>query len=162
MKKKEPKEESSFEMGQRFASFFLDLFNPKKLLAKISIGAIFMAAGIITLFKDAFLGLADYLLDAIKESFIKFVDYIGQFFKDVVKPILDELKTFFMEKIWPKIRDFFKPIFDWVGDKIKSILEFSVLLLPPMPNIHSNKNNEEHKNQDAKNDTNNNSNISVA
>ena len=124
MKKKEPKEESSFEMGQRFASFFLDMLSPKKLLAKISIGAIFMAAGIITLFKDAFLGLANYLFDAIKESFSNLVEYIGQFFKDVVQPILNELKIFFMEKIWPKIRDFFKPIFDWVGDKINSILEF--------------------------------------
>ena len=124
MKKKEPKEESSFEMGQRFASFFLDMLSPKKLLAKISIGAIFMAAGIITLFKDAFLGLANYLFDAIKESFSNLVEYIGQFFKDVVQPILNELKTFFMEKIWPKIRDFFKPIFDWVGDKINSILKF--------------------------------------
>jgi len=124
MKKKEPKEESSFEMGQRFASFFLDMLSPKKLLAKITIGGIFIAAGLITLFKDAFTGLANYLFDAIKESFSNLVDYIGQFFKDVVKPILDELKTFFMEKIWPKIRDFFKPIFDWVGDKIKSILEF--------------------------------------
>jgi hypothetical protein len=84
MKKKEPKEESSFEMGQRFASFFLDMLSPKKLLAKISIGAIFMAAGIITLFKDAFLGLANYLFDAIKESFSNLVEYIGQFFKDVL------------------------------------------------------------------------------
>ena len=123
MKKKEPKEESSFEMGQRFASFFLDLFNPKKLLAKISIGAIFMAAGIITLFKDAFLGLADYLSDAIQKSFTKFVDYIGEWFKEVVKPIFAEL-TIFMEKIWTNIKDFFKPIFDWVAGKINTVLEF--------------------------------------
>jgi len=123
MKKKEDKEESSFEKGQRFASFFLDLLSPKKILSKLSLGTIFMAAGIITLFKDAFLGLADYLWDAIQESFTKFVDYIGEWFKEVVKPIFAEL-TIFMEKIWKNIKDFFKPIFDWVGGKINSILEF--------------------------------------
>jgi hypothetical protein len=121
--KKAAKEESSFEMGQRFASFFLDLFNPKKLLAKISIGAIFIAAGIITLFKDAFMGLAEYLFDAIKESFSKFMDFIKTWFNDSVQPILDEM-LLFMNKIWTKITDFFKPIFDWVGDKIKTLIDF--------------------------------------
>jgi hypothetical protein len=121
--KKAAKEESSFEMGQRFASFFLDLFNPKKLLAKVSIGAIFIAAGIITLFKDAFMGLAEYLFDAIKESFSKFMDFIKTWFNDSVQPILDEM-LIFMNKIWTKITDFFKPIFDWVGDKIKTLIDF--------------------------------------
>jgi hypothetical protein len=97
--KKPAKEESSFEMGQRFASFFLDLFNPKKLLAKISIGAIFIAAGIITLLKDAFIGLTEYLFDAIKESFSKFMDFIKTWFDDSVKPILDEMLKF-MNEIW--------------------------------------------------------------
>lgn len=123
MKKKEPKDESSFEKGQRFADFFLDLLSPKKILSKLTIGTIFIVAGIVTLLKDAFSGLAEYLWDAIKESFNNFVEYIGKWFKDVVKPILDEL-TIFMEKIWTKIKDFFKPIFDWVGQKINSILEF--------------------------------------
>jgi lysozyme len=123
MKKKELKEESSFEKGQRFANFFLDLLSPKKILSKLTIGTIFMVAGIVTLLKDAFSGLAEYLWDAIKESFNNFVEYIGKWFKDVVKPILDEL-TIFMEKIWTKIKDFFKPIFDWVGEKINSVLEF--------------------------------------
>jgi GH24 family phage-related lysozyme (muramidase) len=123
MKKKEEKEESSFEKGQRFASFFLDLLSPKKILSKLSLGTIFMAAGIITLFKDAFLGLADYLSDAIQKSFTKFVDYIGEWFKEVVKPIFAEL-TIFMEKIWDNIKDFFKPIFDWVAGKINTVLEF--------------------------------------
>ena len=121
--KKPAKEESSFEMGQRFASFFLDLFNPKKLLAKISIGAIFIAAGIITLLKDAFMGLTEYLFDAIKESFSKFMDFIKTWFDDSVRPILDEMLKF-MNKIWTKVTDFFKPIFKWVGSKITSILEF--------------------------------------
>jgi len=121
--KKVAKEESSFEMGQRFASFFLDLFNPKKLLAKVSIGAIFIAAGIITLFKDAFTGLAEYLFDAIKESFSKFMDFIKTWFDDSVQPILDEMLKF-MDKIWTKVTDFFKPIFDWVGDKIKTLIDF--------------------------------------
>jgi putative chitinase len=121
--KKVAKEESSFEMGQRFASFFLDLFNPKKLLANVSIGAIFIAAGIITLFKDAFTGLAEYLFDAIKESFSKFMDFIKTWFDDSVQPILDEMLKF-MNKIWTKVTDFFKPIFDWVGDKIKTLIDF--------------------------------------
>ena len=121
--KKVAKEESSFEMGQRFASFFLDLFNPKKLLAKISLGAIFIAAGIITLFKDAFTGLAEYLFDAIKESFSKFMDFIKTWFDDSVQPILDEMLNF-MNEIWTKVTDFFKPIFDWVGDKIKTLIDF--------------------------------------
>ena len=121
--KKIAKEESSFEMGQRFASFFLDLFNPKKLLAKISLGAIFIAAGIITLFKDAFTGLAEYLFDAIKESFSKFMDFIKTWFDDSVQPILDEMLKF-MNEIWTKVTDFFKPIFDWVGDKIKTLIDF--------------------------------------
>ena len=94
--KKKEKEESSFEMGQRFSSFFLDMLNPKKLLAKISIGAIFIAAGIITLLKDAFTGLVDYFIDAVKESFSSFVEYVGKFFKDIVQPILNDLKTFFI------------------------------------------------------------------
>jgi GH24 family phage-related lysozyme (muramidase) len=123
MKKKEEKEESSFEKGQRFANFFLDLLSPKKILGKLSLTKIFAAVGIVTLFKDAFLGLADYLWDAIQESFTKFVDYIGEWFKEVVKPIFAEL-TIFMEKIWGNIKDFFKPIFDWVAGKINTVLEF--------------------------------------
>ena len=125
--KKKEKGESSFEMGQRFASFFLDMLRPKNLLSLaklISIGAIFIGAGIITLFKDAFIGLADYFIDAIKEAFSSLVEFVGKFFEDIVQPILNDLKTFFIEKIWPKIIDFFKPIFDWVGNKITSILEF--------------------------------------
>lgn len=117
------KEKTAFDSGQEFASFFLDIISPKKILSKLSIGAIFMAAGIVTLFKDLFVSMAENLWDAIKESFSNFTEYLGKWFKDVVKPILTEL-TKFMEKIWGNIKDFFKPIFDWVNEKITYILEF--------------------------------------
>jgi len=117
------KEESSFAKGQRFASFFLDILSPKKILSKLSIGTIFLAAGIITLLKDAFIGLAEFLWEEIKTAFTGFVESVKQWFEDVVQPILDDLKKF-LENVWKKITDFFKPIFEWVGEKIKIIIEY--------------------------------------
>lgn len=109
--------------GGMFGISIMDLLNPRVLLAKISIEGIIVAVGLVYLFKDVFVQLAESIFGSIKESFSEFTDYLKQMFADFVQPILDGL-TKVIDEIFSKVKDFFKPIFEWVGEKIKSIIEF--------------------------------------
>lgn len=72
---------------------------------------------------DSIKELATELFEQISTAFNGFVADVKKFFNDVVQPIIDELKIF-LQGVWQKITDFFKPIFDWVGEKIKIIVEY--------------------------------------
>lgn len=103
-----------------------------KLTALLKVGAVILALSQIPggFIKNIFDGIVDSIKELaisiweeITTAFTGFVDQIKKWFKDIVQPILDELKIF-LQAVWAKITDFFKPIFNWVGDKIKTIIEF--------------------------------------
>ena len=103
-----------------------------KLASLLKVGAVILALSQIPggFIKNIFDGIVDSITDLassiwseITTAFDSFVSSIKKWFGEVIQPILDELKIF-LEKVWAKITEFFKPIFDWVGDKIKSIVEY--------------------------------------